>query len=53
MEINDLTYRVRGCLFDKKQLASYLNITKLKIGLLVNFNVLNLQDGITRIVNKL
>lgn len=36
-----------------KQLLTYLKITNLKIGLLVNFNVGNLQDGIRRIVNKL
>ncbi len=36
-----------------KQLQTYLKITNLKIGLLVNFNVSNLQDGIHRIVNKL
>lgn len=36
-----------------KQLLTYLQITKLKIGFLVNFNVNNLQEGIQRIVNKL
>jgi len=36
-----------------KQLLTYLKITKLKIGLLVNFNVDNMQQGIQRIVNKL
>jgi GxxExxY protein len=36
-----------------KQLLTYLKITNLKIGLLVNFNVANLQLGIQRIVNKI
>lgn len=37
----------------KKQLLTYLKITNLKLGLLVNFNVSHLKDGITRIVNNL
>lgn len=36
-----------------KQMLTYLKITNLKIGLLVNFNVANLQTGIQRIVNNL
>ena len=35
----------------KKQLLTYLKITNCKIGLLVNFNVAQLKDGIIRIVN--
>jgi GxxExxY protein len=37
----------------KKQLLTYLKITGLKLGLLVNFNEALIKDGITRIVNKL
>jgi GxxExxY protein len=33
------------------QLLSYLRQSKLKLGLLINFNVKWLQDGIKRIVN--
>ena len=33
------------------QLLSYLRQTKLKLGLLINFNVKWLQDGIKRVVN--
>ena len=33
------------------QLLSYLRQTKLKLGLLFNFNVRWLQDGIKRVVN--
>ncbi len=36
-----------------KQVATYLKITKLKLGLLVNFNESLIKNGITRIVNNL
>ena len=35
------------------QLLTYLKITDKKLGLLINFNVELLKDGITRIVNNL
>lgn len=31
----------------------YLKLTNLKLGLLINFNVALIKDGITRIVNNL
>jgi len=37
----------------KAQLLTHLKLSELKIGLLINFNVLRLKDGITRMVNKL
>ena len=37
----------------KKQLLTYLKLTGMKLGLLINFNVELIKDGITRIVNKL
>lgn len=37
----------------KKQLLTYLKLSGLKLGLLVNFNVPLIKDGITRIVNNL
>lgn len=37
----------------KKQLLTYLKLSGLKLGLLINFNVYMLKDGIVRIVNKL
>jgi len=37
----------------KKQLMTYLKLTKMKLGLLVNFNVNLIKDGIERIVNGL
>jgi GxxExxY protein len=36
-----------------KQLLTYLKITEMKLGLLINFNEALIKDGITRIVNNL
>ncbi len=36
-----------------KQVSTYLKLTNLKLGLLVNFNVVLLKNGIKRIANKL
>jgi len=36
-----------------KQLLTYLKLTGLKLGLLINFNVPLIKNGITRIVNNL
>lgn len=37
----------------KKQLLTYLKLTGIKLGLLINFNEKLLKNGITRIVNNL
>ncbi len=37
----------------KKQLLTYLKLSGLKLGLLINFNEALLKDGLTRIVNNL
>ena len=37
----------------KKQLLTYLRLTNKKLGLLINFNVDLIRDGITRLVNHL
>ncbi|PKN99228.1 MAG: GxxExxY protein [Chloroflexi bacterium HGW-Chloroflexi-5] len=37
----------------KKQLLTYLKISDFRLGLLINFNVPLIKDGITRIVNGL
>ncbi|MFH1954303.1 MAG: GxxExxY protein [Pseudomonadota bacterium] len=37
----------------KKQLLTYLKLTGLKLGLLINFNEALIKNGITRIVNRL
>jgi GxxExxY protein len=36
-----------------KQLLTYLKLTNLKLGMLINFNVLLMKDGIHRIANNL
>lgn len=36
----------------KKQVLTYLRLTNLQLGLLINFNTNLLKDGITRIVNN-
>jgi GxxExxY protein len=36
-----------------KQLGTYLKLTNLKLGLLINFNVDLIKNGIRRVVNKL
>jgi GxxExxY protein len=35
----------------KAQLLSYLKLSGLKVGLILNFNVLHMRDGITRMMN--
>jgi len=37
----------------KKQLLTYLRLANKRLGLLINFNVALIKDGITRIVNGL
>jgi GxxExxY protein len=37
----------------KKQLLTYLKLTGMKVGLLINFNDYLIKDGVTRIVNGL
>ncbi len=37
----------------KKQILTYLKISNLKLGLLINFNSNLIKNGITRIVNNL
>lgn len=36
-----------------KQVLTHLKLTNLKLGMLINFNILLLKDGIKRIVNNL
>ncbi len=38
---------------DKQQLLTYLRLRNLKLGLLINFNVIRLVDGVHRVVNGL
>jgi len=34
-----------------KQLLSYLKLSKLKLGLLINFNEVLVKDGVQRVIN--
>ncbi|MCP5109454.1 MAG: GxxExxY protein [bacterium] len=36
----------------ESQLLSYLRLTNLRVGLLINFHVRSLRDGVRRLVNK-
>ena len=38
---------------DKQQLLTYLRLRDVRLGLLINFNVSRLVDGISRVVNNL
>ena len=38
---------------DKQQLLTYLRLRDVRLGLLINFNVPKLVDGVHRVVNKL
>jgi GxxExxY protein len=37
---------------DVAQLLTYLRLTNLRVGLLINFNVTKLKDGLRRVVNR-
>jgi GxxExxY protein len=39
--------------FDRAKLLSYLRLTNLRLGLIINFHSLVLKDGISRVVNGL
>jgi len=41
------------CAVHKKQLLTYLRLSEKPVGLLINFNVVLIKDGILRIVNNL
>ena len=36
---------------DMRQVGTYLTFSNLKLGLLINFNVILLKDGVKRIIN--
>lgn len=45
-------FEVESELSIKKQLLTYLKLLDVQVGLLINFNVCQLREGITRIVNN-
>ena len=66
MTENEISYQIRGAIFDiynesveslipihHKQVLTYLKVTNLKLGILVNFNANNITNSIHRKVNNL
>jgi len=51
--IVDLKAKQETTDIDKQQLLTYLRLRNLKLGLLINFNVIRLVDGVHRVVNGL
>lgn len=47
----DLKAKEQMNAFDKAQLLTYLRLTNLKLGLLINFHEVALKDGIKRVIN--
>ena len=48
---NQIGTIIVGCAAHKKQLLTYLKLTGLKLGYLLNFGEALMKDGITRIFN--
>jgi len=55
VDLNKLAKQALDCAFrvHTAQLLSYLRLSGKRLGLLINFNVLMLRDGIKRVVNQL
>jgi GxxExxY protein len=51
--IVDLKAKADVTPIDKAKLRTYLRLSQLHLGLLINFHVERLVDGVTRVVNKL
>jgi GxxExxY protein len=51
--IVDLKAREQVTALDKTQLRSYLRLAGVHLGLIINFHIERLVDGVTRVVNKL
>lgn len=51
--IVDLKAKEEVTAFDRAKLLSYLRLSKLKLGLIINFHSILLKDGIERVVNGL
>ena len=49
--ILDLKAKEAMTAFDKAKLLSYLRLSNLKLGLLINFHEIILKDGIKRVIN--
>ena len=51
--IVDLKAKEEVIAFDRAKLLSYLRLSKLRLGLMINFHSAVLKDGISRVVNGL
>ena len=51
--IVDLKAKEEVTAFDRAKLLSYLRLSNLRLGLIINFHELILKDGISRVVNGL
>jgi GxxExxY protein len=51
--IVDLKAKEEVTAFDRAKLLSYLRLSDLRLGLIINFHALVLKDGISRVVNGL
>jgi GxxExxY protein len=51
--IVDLKAKEEFVAFDRAKLLSYLRLTNLRLGLIINFHSILLKDGIERVVNGL
>lgn len=51
--IVDMKAKEEVTLFDRTKLLSYLRLSNLRLGLIINFHALLLKDGISRVVNGL
>ena len=51
--IVDLKAKEEVVAFDRAKLLSYLRLTNLRLGLIINFHSILLKDGIERVVNGL
>ena len=49
--ILDLKAKETMTAFDKAKLLSYLRLSNLRLGLLINFHEIILKDGIKRVIN--
>ncbi|MCH7752710.1 MAG: GxxExxY protein, partial [Planctomycetes bacterium] len=51
--IVDVKAKIESTPIDKQQLLTYLRLCNVSLGLLINFNVPRLVEGISRVVNGL
>ncbi len=51
--ILDLKAKEDVTVFDRAKLLSYLRLSNLKLGLIINFHAILLKDGVERVVNGL